>query len=73
MNLPRLAMEMLLVGVAMVIVSLGLTILGGKDPRKLPHLGSMVSGVFWTSVMAHFILELSGITKWYVRNYKPLL
>ena len=73
MNLLRLVMEMAIVGMATAVVSLGLTVLGGKDPRKLPHLRSMISGVFWTSAIAHFLLELTGATKWYVKNYKPLL
>ena len=73
MNLPRLVMEMAIVGIVAAVVSLGLTVLGGKDPRKLPHLRSMISGVFWTSAIAHFLLEATGATKWYVKNYKPLL
>lgn len=73
MNLPRLVMEMVIFGMVAVVVSLGLTVLGGKDPRKLPHLRSMVWGVFGTSAVAHFLLELTGATKWYVKNYKPSL
>ena len=73
MDLLRLVMEMAIVGMATAVVSLGLTVLGGKDPRKLPHLRSMISGVFWTSATAHFLLEATGATKWYVKNYKPLL
>ena len=73
MNLPRLVMEMVTVGIVGVVVSLGLTVLGGKDPRKLPHIRSMVSGIFWTGAIAHFALEATGATKWYVKNYKPLL
>ena len=73
MDLLRLVMEMAIVGMATAVVSLGLTVLGGKDPRKLPHLRSMVWGVFMTSAIAHFLLELTGATKWYVKNYKPLL
>ena len=73
MNIPRVVMEMAIVGIVTAVVSLGLTVLGGKDPRKLPHLRSMISGVFWTSAIAHFLLEATGATKWYVKNYKPLL
>ena len=73
MNIPRLVMEMAIVGIVTAVVSLGLTVLGGKDPRKLPHLRSMISGVFWTSAIAHFLLEATGATRWYVKNYKPLL
>jgi len=73
MNLPRLVMEMVIFGMVAAVVSLGLTVLGGKDPRKHPHLLSMVWGVFGTSAIAHFLLELTGVTKWYVKNYKPLL
>ena len=73
MNLPRLVMEMVIFGMVGVVVSLGLTVLGGKDPRKLPHLKSMVWGVFWTGAITHFLLELTGVSKWYVKNYKPLL
>ena len=73
MDLLRLVMEMAIVGMATAVVSLSLTVLGGKDPRKLPHLRSMISGVFWTIAIAHFLLEATGATRWYVKNYKPLL
>lgn len=69
----RLILEMIFIGIAIVLVSLSISILQEENPFKAPHLYRMVEGIFLTGAITHFIFEVSGLNAWYVRNYRPLI
>lgn len=74
MNLTKLLIEMIVVGIYLVIVSLLISKLQGeKLSMSSPHFKSMVVGVFLSGAALHFLFELFGLNQYYARQYKPLL
>ena len=71
-NVGKLFIEMAVVGILLVIVSLGISTIQGENVLKLPHLNEMVKGVFITGAISHLLFEISGVNQWYVSQYKPL-
>lgn len=64
--------EMIFVGVALVIVSLGINLLSGESISS-KHVKPMIKGIFMTGAIAHLLFELFGVNAYYVKHYKPLM
>jgi hypothetical protein len=78
MNIPKLLVEMAVVGFGLAV--LGLLVGYAWDYYKTSkvdwapkHLKSMFFGTAFTGALFHFIFEYMGWNEWYVRQYKPLL
>ena len=72
-NLQKLLVEMAVVGAALVVVSLVLSSVQGENVHEVPHLKSMVMGIFLSGALLHLIFEAGGVNDWYVKQYIPLL
>ena len=71
MDIRRLIIEMIFVGLSLVIVSLGITIIEDQSLKSL-YIWPMIRGVFMTGAAVHFIYEILGINAYYAKNYKPI-
>ena len=72
-NLSKLFVEMVVVGGALVIVSLAMSYIENRNVLRAPHLKDMVMGVFISGATLHFLFEAVGVNEWYVKQYTPLL
>ena len=72
-NLSKLFVEMVLVGLALVVVSLTISYIENRNVLRAPHIKSMVIGVFLSGATLHFLFEVAGLNEWYVKQYTPLL
>ena len=74
MNLTKLAIEMIVVGISLVVVSAVVSKQQGEENlSQSKHWKDMVMWVFISGALLHFLFELFGINEWYVKRYKPLL
>ena len=78
MDLKQLFIEMVVVGFALVVISLAISYLSDIiQKRKVvffpDHFWGMVNGTFLSGALFHFICEITGVNQWYVNQYKRLL
>ncbi len=74
MDLVRLLIEMVVVGIGLMIVSIVVAkLMGEKNVLSSPHAKDMLLGVFFSGALFHLLFEITGLNKWYADNYKPLL
>lgn len=74
MNLQRLLIEMVVLGISVVAMSLLVSkLMGEKNVLSSPHSKDMIIGGFLSGALLHLVFEATGINEWYVHNYKPLL
>ena len=70
-GLRTLALEMIVVGIGLVLVSIFITLIESavKRESQFQQIGPMISGVFVSGAVFHLICELTGLNKWYVARY----
>jgi len=62
---------MLVVGAALVVVSLAIAKLEGTS-LKAKFIGPMVWGVFLAGAVTHLLFEITGANEWYAKQYTPI-
>ena len=73
-TLPKLLLEMAVIGVAMALAGLfvgyaGDLVFRGRVVWLPDHIGAMLGGTFAAGALAHLMFEILGVNRWYAQQY----